>query len=716
MIDVIDVIDVIDSENQSNKQETRNREPTLEQINMRNMAVQQCYDWFEKDRQAKQPYNAEMDEMYKIYKSEHWDLLDANGRVLRTAREKQNHPNTVENIAFALIEGLVAEFAEPKELVDYPTEPADEEMALVMTELKEFIAYKNRLDIEYQKWLRNFFLYGTGIYSRYYDPSWKGGRGPNRWNGEIRWKSEHPRSIFPDARCMESAEDGRRIHKAIYWCIEDVEETWPDTGKGITADIVSDEYLIPDELENTMTEATEDQVLVVDTWYRGSPLILEGDEQDEGPGMHLIQWAGDGSNLRYLAHQNYVYFEPGEDTTWPIDMKKCYERERSPWGIGEAYYLKNPQIMLNKTSEMIMEGHLYHSIGQTWYQIGALSPKQEKLVKQKGTLPGMWFQVQDINGIKREHGQGVPASLVNEPARFQKVMETTVGRFDISQGKTPGNITAFRALDLLASRAQVRLRSKEMTINIAFEDAGNYINRLITLFYDTRRRYRILGKDDSKPKYGVYDPAIMQKAYIFDTDESIPLSELESLIAGQDGLPEKEQLIEGRDYEIYCPEFDTKCKITQKLPTDRAFYMDMAKELFVAQLIDEETFWYAITYGKFPPIEQLTEKVRQKQETAEQQTQQEQMAMQFIEQLKANDPEMLKQIGQLPQEQQLPALMSLMQQGQQMLSQQPQLQPQQQIPQLPGGMPTSTEQPQVLLEADGQRIKQELIDIVQSQG
>jgi len=643
------------------------REPTIEQINARNKAVQQCYEWFEKDRQAKQPYNAEMDEMYKLYKSEHWDLLDANGRVLRTDAEKQNHPNAVENISFALIEGLVAEFAEPKELVDYPTEPDDDEIALVMTDLKEYIAYKNRIDIEYQKWARWFFLYGTGIFNRYWDPNWKGGKGPNRWNGEIRWKAEHPRCIFPDARCMESAEDGRRIHKAVYWCVEDVEETWPDTAKGIPADIVSDEFMIPDELENTSTEATEDQVLVIDTWYRGSPLIMEGDQQDEGPGMHLIQWAGDGSSLRYLSHANYVYFEPGEDTIWPIDMKKCYERERSPWGIGEAYYLKNPQIMTNKTAEMIMEGHLYQAVGQTWYREGAVTPKQEKAIKQKGTMPGMWFAVKDVDGIKREYGKGVPTSLANETGRLQKLMETIVGRFDISQGKTPGNITAFRALDLLSSRAQVRLRSKEMTINAAFEDAGNYINRLITLCYDGRRKYRILGKEDAMPKYGVYDGSAMQKAYFYDTDETMDLSELEALTAGQDTLPEEEQLIEGRDYEIYSPEFDTKCKITQSLPTDRAFYMDMAKELYSAGLIDMEVFWHVIDHGKFPPIEKIIEKINEKQDMerqAAEQGQQEQQAQQFIQYLKANRPDVLQEIGTLPQEEQIPALLRVMQASQ----------------------------------------------------
>ena len=86
--------------------------------------------------------------MYKLFKSDHWKLLDHSGAELRTDSQMNNHPNAVENVTFALIEGLIAEFSEPKEMIDYPVEEGDDELALVMTDLKEFIAYKNRHDFE----------------------------------------------------------------------------------------------------------------------------------------------------------------------------------------------------------------------------------------------------------------------------------------------------------------------------------------------------------------------------------------------------------------------------------------------------------------------------------------------------------------------------------------------------------------------------------------
>jgi hypothetical protein len=716
-----------------NKNFAKNEEPknkndpgkkNFDLLRMKTEAISKCYDWFEKDRQAKQGYIQEMDEMYKLFRGKHWDLLDDNGKVLRTAAQKKNHPNAVENLTFSLIEGMVAEFADPKDLVDYPQEPGDDEAAKKMSQLKEYIAYKNRLNNEIIRWNRWFFLYGTGVWEKYWDPNWNGGKGPNRWNGEIRWNALHPRSVFPDARCLDNSEDGRRIHKAIYWTLEDVEETWPDA-EGIAPDSISDDILVDDDLEFTSAETTEDQVLVVDTWYRGRPMILDDDEKDEGPGLHLIQWAGEGT-LKYLSHANYVNYDPGEDTEFPIKLYKCYERERSPWGIGEAYHLKNPQIIANKTAELIIEGHIHEALGQTWYEESAVSEKQKKIIEEKGTLGGMWFSVLNAQGIHREYGRNVPASLENESSRLQKVMETIIGRFDISQGKTPGSVTAFKALDLLASRAQVRLKSKDMTMSTALEDCGNYINRLIVRNYNEKRRYRILGKDDSKPQYGEYDGESMKKAYFFDTDETMPLSDLETLTAGQEELPLEDQLVEGEDYEIYSPEFDTKCKVSSTTPTDRVFYMEMAKELYGGQLIDEETFFYVIEYGKFPPYEDLIKIIQKKKGIQQGNAQQSQQIEQFIQYLKANRPDLLQQIGKLPENQQLQAVMELMKQmGGQQTQAPAQLPAGSNISAVPSteGPPEAVPPEEVPTEqgsgvppqADAARIKQELIDIMLAQ-
>lgn len=668
-------------------------------------AVRKCMDWFDLDRNAKWDYTKEMEENYKLYRGDHWDLMGPDGAQLRTEKQKKARPNAVENITFALVEGLVAEFSEDVDIIDYPVEKTDDAVARKMTQLKKFIAYKNRVATERERWLRNFFLYGTGIWHVFWDPFWEGGRGPNRWSGDVRWKSLHPQAFFPDARCKESLEDGRRAHKAFYRTQEDIKEKY---GVDVEPDLIRDDMLVGQEHESidVMFEHGEEQALLVETWYIGEPLVLDKGEKNEGPGMHIIWWAGDGQPV-YLKHANYVYYDPEEKPQLPFIVRQRYPRENSIWGFGEAHFIKNPQIILNKSAEMILEGHMHDALGQTYYEENsALTKKQKKYVEDYGTMPGIWLPVNNIHGIKREVSRGVPPSLHQEPGRLQKVIETIVGRFDMSQGRTPGSVTAFRALDLLASRAQVRLRSAEKAMTTAYEDAGNYINELVYRFYDQRRAIRILGGEtgelakrfldpktrksfseeeaveqygdvsglapyrepDMGPLYDEFRPEEARRAYVYDTGDTIPLEDFDP----------SHDWEEGREYEIYCPQLDVVCKVSSTLPTDRMFFMEVAKELYGGQLIDPETFWYVLSYGKFPPFEELMEKekeraammMQQQQAEGEAQAQaqgetQPQAGGDVVEQVRQAleaDPDLLREYTSLDEQGQTEVLADIMQQ------------------------------------------------------
>ncbi len=604
--------------------------------------VQKCKSWFDIDKDHKSEITKEFEEMYKIYKGDHWDLTGPTGSVLRTSTQKKARPNSVENISFALIEGLVAEFAEEVELIDYPQNPEDEHGSAKMTDIKKFLFYKNKFNAQKAKWLRYFFGFGTGIWHQFWDPSWKGGRGPNRWEGDIRIVASHPKSIFPDARCFESIEEGRRIHKAYYPTQEYIKEKF---GVEVDEDIVDENLIIGEELGSiSLAEQGENRALLVETWYKGEPMTRDRGEKNEGVGLHVIWWAGEEG--KYLAHDNYVYYEPGEDPVFPFTFKVRYPRENSVWGFGELYTLKNPQITLNKTSELIIEGHMQSALGQTLFMEQAFTPRQRKFIEDYGTMPGIWIPAKDPNAVVKHYGKGVPESLPHETSRLQNVMETLVGRFDISQGRTPGSVTAFRALDLLAARAQVRLRSAEEAIIDGYQDMGTYVNQLITLCYTEKRAYRILGEhrreDDpeqgKEPKYGTYDPDEFRKVYFYGPpatdwhwDEFEDWGGVER--AELEGYDEEE------DYEIYSPQYDSFCKASTTMPSDRMFYLEIAKELFSTQMIDEETFWYVMDRGKFPPMEDMKKKAQEKEQQMQQQMAQEQQAMQEQQQMEQMDVE-----------------------------------------------------------------------------
>jgi len=441
--------------------------------------IKKVSDWFETDQLAKRPIQDELEEYWKLYNGDHWSLKDPLGMPLRTDKQKQSRPNAVENQVFALIEGLVAEFTEDIDIIDYPIEQSDNDVAIIMTDLKKHILYKNRIAQQREQYVRNFFLYGTNIWHPLWDPSWKGGKGKNKWYGDIRVVSLHPQVLFPDVRCRTSIEEGQRVHKAFNKTVEYINEKF---GVEVTEDLLSGDMFLGEDEDYRINSSEDEETLLVETWYKGKPLIkTKDDEFGDEYGMHVIWWAGQ-RNPTYLHHENHVYYDPEEDCKFPFIMRQRYPRENSIWGFGEAHFLKSPQIALNKTAELILEGHMHYSLGQTFYRPGAISPKQELFLRQFGTLPNMYFAVNNLDDIKRINGKGVDPSLAQETNRLQRSMEGIIGRHDISQGRTPGSVVAFRALDLLAARARVRLRSAENALITGYEDLGNYVNHLITKF------------------------------------------------------------------------------------------------------------------------------------------------------------------------------------------------------------------------------------------
>lgn len=147
---------------------------------------------------------------------------------------------------------------------------------------------------------------------------------------------------------------------------------------------------------------------------------MEDDSEENGYGVHVATVAG-GVLLR---HKSYIY----EHGKYPFIWRVCYPRENTIWGFGEIHQLKTPQIMLNKTDENIIEGLVHQTFGIKVFNADAMSEKQKAIIRAKGTLPGQWFEVNDVDGVKPIYGQGIPAGAFQYYDQKKVSMETITGR------------------------------------------------------------------------------------------------------------------------------------------------------------------------------------------------------------------------------------------------------------------------------------------------
>lgn len=571
-------------------------------------AVSKCMEEFEVDRAAKQFYVEEMDEVDKIRTNRHWDLLGPTGNPIRSRAQQAKRPNAVENFTFALTDGMVSDFAILPELVYFPNEADDEEAAVAVTDVVKNIMWKNHLQEEYEKWRNNFFWHGTGVWEHPWDPTWQGGKGPNRWVGEVRWRSVHPRAIFPDARCGEDIHLGRRLHVARYVTLDYIRDKYPEWGDTASAELVNAEYVTSDE--NTLSDMSEgeDRILLVQTWVIGRPRILDDGEDDQGTGLHLITWAGESQGL-YLSHTNYVYFEPGEDARFPYTVRQFKLRDGSVWGYGAPFFVKQAQIIHNKNVELMLEGNLQNAFGHTYFNAGSISEKQQRVLQTNGTLPMGYFEVNDHTGIRKEYGSSMPASLQTEVQRGSKTIEGILGRPDVSQGKNPGSVTAAAAIDLLQKRAASRFISPSEAINSAFAEVGDFIARLVWKNYSEKRAYRIIDLDQAEDKF------VLTKRGVFESERYKKLwNENSGQVVRAGDTANVGELLESGEWEMYEPELDVRCKTSQAMPSDRMVNIEWGMKLLQTQAVDIQLFLEVIEKGRFPTWKEVGRRYEQQKQ------------------------------------------------------------------------------------------------------
>ena len=165
-----------------------------------------------------------------------------------------------------------------------------------------------------------------------------------------------------------------------------------------------------------------------------------------------------------------------------------------------------------------------------------------------------------------------------------------------------------------------------------------YVNRLIEKFYTERRKFRIMGKDKNKNnnanpnsnsngyQYGEYNPEDMLKVYDTTTGTVAPYAHAEEQIPAMGMIKQLKQQYEAgmiseeefaamasqlqtENYEIYFPEFDCYCKTSSVMPSDRFYYIEVAKELLTAGILPPKIFLEVLDTGKFPPIEEIMEEL-----------------------------------------------------------------------------------------------------------
>jgi hypothetical protein len=573
---------------------------------------------------------------YKMLTGDQWSTSFA----YRTKSARKTRPNSVDNFIFpAIINMHAAITANTPEVIvegqenDKSDGDDDYSAAEKLTHLIKQNDKRNNFRSLWKKITLQGLAYGPYIGAVIWDKDWIGGVGPNRWIGDVRILHVDRRNIFFDPAIIDLEERMQEcafIHRKFRKKLGYIKQSWPEMGQYVSEDT--------NDIELQDEGTDPGQVWLIEAWNRGKPKMVPEEYRQKylqkaqellPPSANVDYYkaqeykdmaAGilEGVHCAYVANSVFLEYVPYvyDDGLYPFVYKTCYYDENSPHGFGEIRNIKIPQVMHNKADEIEIEAMSREGLGGGYYEEGAIKPDELTQITSNSGKGGMWFKVQSIFKMKEREGAKVPPSVREYKEHKQRMVETISQNTPIQQGMSPGANVPYRAIAELGARSDTRTKGKiEVLEDFLTELNRLRINRFIQ-FYTEDRYYRIKG-----------GTGIIKGT--FNREEAFMAWDREEAINGETG--EKEIRI-----ERYVPDFDLNVKVLDERPTDRNYYTNTAFEMFGKQAMDLESLWYTLEEGKFPPKEEVMQRL------ANQNT-----AVQLSQMLNKVPPQMQEQVMQM---------------------------------------------------------------------
>lgn len=393
----------------------------------------------------------EWEDDYRMFKG--GGLQWATKFAYRSRRNRRRRPGSENNFIFNALTIQHANITAQTPTVKIEGFQKDDiDTAQKLTDASRFNDNRNDFSKKWKKLVMDFISSGPTIAMVTWDNDWIGGRGPERWVGDVRVDRIDKWDMFFDPSITDlerNLQDCSYIVRRPRKKLKYIRDRW-DKGRLVS------EQANEDELINE--GANHRQAYVIEYWHRGFPMYVPEDrkleleqkaEQLEAEGdiykakdyrdsakgdlegVH-VAYVSDGVLLEYRPYE----YEHGE---YPFVFTTRYHDDKCQWGFGEIRNIKIPQVMHNKADEIEIEAMSREGLGGKLYQTKSITPKQMDNILDNYGKGGAWFEVENVNLIKDREGVRVPASVTNYKEHKQRMIETVSNNTPIQQGVSPGS-------------------------------------------------------------------------------------------------------------------------------------------------------------------------------------------------------------------------------------------------------------------------------------
>jgi len=557
------------------------------------------------------------DDEYKMLKG--GGLQWSTHMASRTVAERKLRPNSEDNFIHPAIQIPVAN------ITANPIEPTikgrkeHEEKVKNITHMCRANDTRNKFNSAWKDIVTEFVAFGPAIIKVCWDPTWIGGSGPDRFIGDVRVKQVLKEELLVDPAIINLERDiqeakvvGFKSRQKVTY----IADRWTRFAPYISADLNDD----PEVDEGHFGETTT----LYEMYYKGFPEFVSDErkaelrekamEQEEQgdiykardlydmadgklEGVHLAYYCDD-LLLEYIPY----YYENGK---YPVAFRTRYRDTKAQWGYGEVRNIKIPQIAHNKADEIELEAMAKEGLGGGYYARESISKDQLDDILRYGGKPGMWFEVERLDGMKERTGVKVPHSITAYKEHKQRMVETVSSNTPIQQGMSPSANMPFKAIAELGARTDIRTKQAADKLADLLIEVNKLRIDLFAQFYTEERYYRYTDSND-KTHEGTFSNDEIFDVWARETIEQpiVDPNTGEPMMDPMTGEPMTETVEQN---ERFIPEFDVEIQIISKRPDDRDYHTNLGFELYNREIIGAEGLLYTLEEGKLQEREDILE-------------------------------------------------------------------------------------------------------------
>jgi hypothetical protein len=578
-------------------------------------ALKLVHKLYEKAKRHRKKYDEHWLDYYKMFRGKQW----------KEQRPSYRHSEVV-NFIFQAIQSMVPILTDARPKFDFlPQEPQDLEIAKILSEVSASDWERGNWLMHLTEMVYDAHFYGTGMGAMEFDPKARLGA------GAITFESKDVFYCFPDPNAHDVNVRSRSFIFAEPVDIEILKREYPQHKEHIKPDVIDlmqgektdlDQVRYKSPVDNkTLMEGTsayesahKDQAIKI-TCYLLSDEFDEEKKETIGPdGLPQVTFEQKLKypNGRKICVAGGVVLDDGpnpyecgeDDQKFPYARLVNYILPREFWGMSEVEQLSSPQKIFNKLVSFALD--VLTLMGNpVWIVDDTSGVDTDNLFNR----PGLVVEKARGSEVRREEGVQLQPYVLQMIDRMADWFQEISGRTDVTQGVSPGGVTAASAISQLQEAAQTRMRLKSRNLDACLQNLGQQYKNRAFQFYTAPRVFRLTANENSQKYF---------KFHIETTQHSDGTTQRKAVVRPYNQTPEGgyAESLEATEY-IIRGDFDVKVSTGSSLPFAKDQRSNLAFKLAELGVFDEPALLEAVDYPNWQAIWSRVEERKKQKAMAE---------------------------------------------------------------------------------------------------